>query len=115
MWDNGLQEGEVFSLLKESLLVLKTLSTSLQEMAQEKEDLLVMAFDQLTNKFEDMFYAAFPHGRFLPAKRGCHVVHQANCAACEVLVESSKVESCQTAKTVGPSRLYRVVFLTGPP
>ena len=61
--DNGVREGEVFALLKDFLLVLQTISTSLKQMAPveegEEEDLLVLAFEQLAIAFKLKFDKAF--------------------------------------------------------
>ena len=88
-------------MLRDGLLVLKTLSTSLSEMAGNKEDLLVLAFNQLGDMFEEKFYEAFPHNRMF-TKRGCRVVHETNCAACQVLVEGDKIQSCPTNSSWKP-------------
>ena len=97
--DNMLQEGELFNLLRDALLVLQTLSTSLEEMAESKDDLLVMAFHQLKGNFEEKFYKAFPHNRFWQ-KRGCHIVHETNCAACSLLVPGSTIHALKSTKKV---------------
>ena len=105
--DNMLQEGELFNLLRDALLVLQTLSTSLQEMAENHDDLLVMAFNQLKGNFEEKFYKAFPHNR-LWQKHGCHIVHEANCAACNLLVSGSTVHSLKSTKKVSCPSYFKV-------
>ena len=58
-----MREGDVFALLKDFLLVLQTISTSLKQMAPveegEEEDLLVLAFEQLAIAFKLKFDKAF--------------------------------------------------------
>ena len=64
--DNGVREGDVFALLKDFLLVLQTISTSMKQMVPreegeegEEEDLLVQAFEQLAISFKFKFDKAF--------------------------------------------------------
>merc|ERR1711990_1357327 len=86
--DNGVREGEVFALLKDFLLVLQTISTSLKQMAPveegEEEDLLVLAFDQLAIAFKKEYKA-----------KGCYAIHNHNCEACEIIVESNTISGIQ--------------------
>ena len=97
--DNGISSSETFNLLNDCRLVLRTIYSSLSEMAvgvaNGKEDLLVLAFKQLCENFEEKFFAAFPHSQ-IHSKWGCHILHETNCSGCEVLVEASKISSCNT-------------------
>ena len=72
--DNGVREGEVFALLKDFLLVLQTISTSMKQMVPreegEEEDLLVQAFEQLAISFKFKFDKAFDIKKEYKAKVG---------------------------------------------
>jgi len=96
--DNGVREGEVFALLKDFLLVLQTISTSLKQMAPveegEEEDLLVLAFEQLAIAFKLKFDKAFDIKKEYKAK-GCYAIHNHNCEACEIIVESNTISGIQ--------------------
>jgi len=95
--DNGVREGEVFALLKEFMLVLQTISSSLKQMVregEEEEDLLMVAFDQLSMSFKLKFDKAFDIRKEYKAK-GCYAVHNFNCDACEIIVESSTISGIQ--------------------
>jgi hypothetical protein len=108
--DNGVREGEVFNLLKEFMLVLNTISSSLQQMApgdkddKDREvDLLIQAFQQLADTFKLKFDKAFDIRKEYKAK-GCYAVHNNNCDACEIIVESNAISSIQGGgKKVGCS------------
>merc|ERR1711962_1064790 len=93
--DNGVREGNVFNLLKEFLIVLQTISTSLKQMApgeEDEEDLLILAFEQLTDSFKMRFDKAFDIRKDYKAK-GCYAVHNNNCPACDVIIESNAISS----------------------
>ena len=110
-----MREGEVFALLKDFLLVLQTISTSLKQMAPveegEEEDLLVLAFDQLASAFKLKFDKAFDIKKEYKAKvhifvgrtverltrspQGCYAIHNHNCEACEIIVESNTISGIQ--------------------
>lgn len=101
--DNGVREGEVFNLLKEFLLVLQTISTSLKQMApgeDEQPDLLILAFEQLAESFKFRFDKAFDIRKEYKAK-GCFAVHNNNCAACDIIVESNAISSIQSGGKKG--------------
>ena len=72
--DNGVREGDVFALLKDFLLVLQTISTSMKQMVPreegEEEDLLVQAFEQLAISFKFKFDKAFDIKKEYKAKVG---------------------------------------------
>ena len=53
--ENGLMEGEAYNSLKDFMLVLKSISVSLTEMAPEDGDEVVRAFTQLAEEFEEKF------------------------------------------------------------
>jgi hypothetical protein len=59
--ENGLMEGDAYNLLKDFVLVLKSISVSLAELAPEDrddddDDDVVAAFTQLADDFELTFY-----------------------------------------------------------
>ena len=56
--ENGLMEGEAYNSLKDFMLVLKSISVSLTEMAPEDGDEVVIAFKQLAEEFEEKFNKA---------------------------------------------------------
>lgn len=56
--ENGLMEGDAYNLLKDFMLVLKSISVSLTEMAPEDGDEVVIAFTQLAEEFESKFHEA---------------------------------------------------------
>ena len=60
MQENGLMEGSAFHLLKDFMLVLKSISVSLTELAPEDgDDVVVKAFTQLAEEFQSQFEANF--------------------------------------------------------
>ena len=55
--ENGLMEGDAYNLLKDFVLVLKSISVSLAELAPEdRDDDVVAAFTQLAEEFELKFH-----------------------------------------------------------
>ena len=56
--ENGLKEGEAYNSLKDFMLVLKSISVSLTEMAPVDDDEVVIAFTQLAEEFEAKFHEA---------------------------------------------------------
>ena len=56
--ENGLMAGDAFNLLKDFMLVLKSISVSLKEMAPEDGDEVVNAFTQLAEEYESKFHEA---------------------------------------------------------
>ena len=56
--ENGLMHGEAFQLLKDFMLVLKSISVSLEEWAPEN-DIVRKAFVQLAQDFSSTFKKAF--------------------------------------------------------
>ena len=57
--ENGLMQGDAYNLVKEFMLVLKSISVSLTELAPEKGDDVIGAFTQLAEEFETKFHEAF--------------------------------------------------------
>ena len=58
--ENGLMEGDAFHLVKDFMLVLKSISVSLTEVGPEDlDDDVVAAFTQLTEEFETVFNNSF--------------------------------------------------------
>merc|ERR1719234_1587656 len=60
----------------------------------EEEDLLVLAFDQLAIAFKLKFDKAFDIKKEYKAK-GCYAIHNHNCEACEIIVESNTISGIQ--------------------
>jgi superfamily II RNA helicase len=100
--DNGIQEGNVFNLLNDFKFALKSIATSLQEMAPdqktgESDDLVVQAFTQLSENFLVRFEEAFDTGvKYVP--NGCNAIHTRNCQACDLLVEGTQIISLKGSK-----------------
>ena len=77
----------------------------------EEEDLLVLAFDQLASAFKLKFDKAFDIKKEYKAKvhifvgltverltrspQGCYAIHNHNCEACEIIVESNTISGIQ--------------------
>ncbi|XP_028405481.1 probable ATP-dependent RNA helicase DDX60 isoform X2 [Dendronephthya gigantea] len=58
--ENGLMQGDAYNLVKDFMLVLKSISVSLTELAPDKEDDdVIQAFTQLAEEYESTFNEAF--------------------------------------------------------
>ncbi len=57
--ENGLMQGDAFHLVKDFMLVLKSISVSLTELAPEDGDDVIKAFTQLAEEFQSQFAANF--------------------------------------------------------
>ncbi|MEE6461042.1 hypothetical protein FKM82_001176 [Ascaphus truei] len=55
--DNQIHEGEAFQLLRDFFLSIKSISTSLKEMCEDKNDTVVLAFQQLCDMFQGKLYS----------------------------------------------------------
>ncbi|XP_078071266.1 putative ATP-dependent RNA helicase DDX60 [Mustelus asterias] len=53
--DNGLNRGEAFNLIKDFSLVIAAISTSLAELCDNEDDLVVLAFQQLAESYQSKF------------------------------------------------------------
>ncbi|XP_052018070.1 probable ATP-dependent RNA helicase DDX60 isoform X1 [Apodemus sylvaticus] len=53
--DNRIHPGEVYYLLKDFSLTIKTISVSLRELCENEEDNVVLAFEQLSTSFQEKF------------------------------------------------------------
>lgn len=53
--DNRINEGDAYLLLKDFILTIKSISVSLHELCENEEDNVVLAFDQLSETFEEKF------------------------------------------------------------
>ncbi|XP_012372157.2 probable ATP-dependent RNA helicase DDX60 [Octodon degus] len=53
--DNGLHTGEAYTLLKDFLLTIKSISVSLRELCENEEDNVVLAFEQLSESYKEKF------------------------------------------------------------
>uniref|UniRef100_A0A8C8S3R8 DExD/H-box helicase 60 n=1 Tax=Pelusios castaneus TaxID=367368 RepID=A0A8C8S3R8_9SAUR len=51
--DNGIHEGEAYLLLKDFVLTIKAISTSLKELCDDEEDNVVLAFSQLDESYSE--------------------------------------------------------------
>ena len=58
--ENGIMHGDVFNLLKDFLLVIKSIHVSLSELGPEDgDDVVIAAFGQLADEFSSVFNKAF--------------------------------------------------------
>ncbi|GCC33188.1 hypothetical protein chiPu_0011656 [Chiloscyllium punctatum] len=57
--DNGLNRGEAFNLIKDFLLVIASISTSLEDLCHNESDPVVMAFQQLHRSYQSKFEAVW--------------------------------------------------------
>ena len=57
--DNGLMRGDVFNLLKDFLMVIKSIHVSLSELAPADGDEVILAFKQLDEEYTNVFNKAF--------------------------------------------------------
>ncbi|XP_007496206.2 probable ATP-dependent RNA helicase DDX60 isoform X2 [Monodelphis domestica] len=53
--DNRISEGDAYILLKNFSLILKSISVSLRELCEDENDNVVLAFEQLSNSFNEKF------------------------------------------------------------
>ena len=56
--ENGLMQGDVYQLLKDFKLVLKSISVSLTELSPENDE-VIQAFTQLVEEFDVKFEEAY--------------------------------------------------------
>lgn len=98
--DNRVPEGEVYDILKNFLLAIKTIRTSMEEMTEDQrskdDELLLEAITAVVNSFEAKFDKNFgtdkKRGQY--AKKGCYKIHDENCIFCNLIVNTTKV-SCK--------------------
>jgi hypothetical protein len=66
--DNRLAQNDVFNLLKDFILVLKSIYVSLVEMTDDsdvgKSDVVIRAFKQLVSEFDELFKKDFPDANY---------------------------------------------------
>jgi len=97
--DNGIPEREVFGLLNDFLLTMKTIETSLKEMFEgessmtDADALLLKAIKAVNDRFGEQFEKAFgvdtKKGRH--NQKGCIAIHNSSCFACSVMEDATKV------------------------
>lgn len=53
--DNGIHQGAAYQMLKDFFLTIKSISVSLRELCENEEDNVVLAFEQLSESFQEKF------------------------------------------------------------
>jgi hypothetical protein len=91
--DNGIMEGDLYNCLNDVSLIIRAITTSLEEIGPQK-DVLVLAFKQLAELFQDKMLKVFNNRRGY-RRKGCYPVHEDNCVVCKHMEEGDTVLSAK--------------------